>query len=90
VSVKVNIHPFLQHLTDNLEVVEVEGNSVGKCLETLIARYPGTGEWLLEKDGGINNLVEIYVNMESSYPDELAKPVKDGDELQIIIMITGG
>jgi molybdopterin converting factor small subunit len=34
--------------------------------------------------------VEIYVNMESSYPEELAKPVKDGDELYIVIIISGG
>jgi len=35
-------------------------------------------------------VIEIYVNAESSYPDELTKPVNDGDELQIVIMIVGG
>jgi len=90
VSVKVNIHPFFSHLTDNKDVVEVEGSTVGQCLEGVIAQYPDTREWLLSKEGKISNNVEIYVNAESSYPDELAMPVKDGDELQVVIMVTGG
>ena len=89
-SVKVNIHPFLLHLTNQQDSVQAEGNNVGEVLNYLVEKYPGLREWLFEKDGKINNLVEIYVNMESSYPEELTKPVKEGDELQIIIIITGG
>jgi len=36
------------------------------------------------------NYVEIYVNLESSYPEELAKPVRDGDELHTVLIIAGG
>jgi hypothetical protein len=36
------------------------------------------------------NYVDIYVNQDSSYPEELAKPVKDGDRLSIALMIAGG
>ena len=89
-SVKINIHPFLSQHTNNQDVVEVNGNTVGQCLEQLIGQYPELRKWLFEKDGKLNRLVEIYVNAESSYPEELAKPVKDGDELYIIIIISGG
>ena len=89
-SVKINIHPFLFHLTNDQEVVEVNGNTVGQCLEQLVARFPELGKWLFRKDGKLNNLVDIYVNQESAYPEELAKPVKDGDELHIIVIISGG
>ena len=89
-SVKVNIHPFLTQHTNDQDVVEVNGNTVGQCLEQLIGRYPELRKWLFEKDGRLNRLVEIYVNAESSYPEELAKPVKDGDGLYIIIIISGG
>ncbi|MBE9522435.1 MAG: ThiS family protein, partial [Proteobacteria bacterium] len=34
--------------------------------------------------------VDIYVNLESSYPEELAKPVMDGDKLSVTLMIAGG
>jgi molybdopterin converting factor small subunit len=90
VSVKINIHPFLSQHTNNQDVVEVNGSTVGQCLQQLVARFPELRQWLFEKNGKLNRLVEIYVNMESSYPEELAKPVKDGDELHIIIIISGG
>jgi len=90
VSIKINIHPFLSQHTNDQDVVEVNGSTVGQCLEQLVARFPELRQWLFEKDSKLNRLVEIYVNMESSYPEELAKPVKDGDELHIIVIISGG
>jgi len=90
VSVKINIHPFLSQHTNDQDVVEVNGSTVGQCFEQLVARFPELRKWLFEKDGKLNRLVEIYVNAESSYPEELAKPVKDGDDLYIIIIISGG
>ena len=42
------------------------------------------------KDGGLNNFIDIYVNMESAYPEELTKTVKDGDEIHIITAVAGG
>lgn len=89
-SVKINIHPFLTQHTNDQDVVEVNGSTVGQCLEQLVGQYPELRKWLFEKDGKLNRLVEIYVNGESSYPEELAKPVKDGDELHIVIIISGG
>ena len=89
-SVKIKIHPFLSQHTNNQDMVEVNGRTVGQCLEQLVDQFPELKPWLFEKNGKLNRLVEIYVNMESSYPEELAKPVKDGDELHIIIIISGG
>jgi hypothetical protein len=45
---------------------------------------------LFDKKGKLLSYVDIYVNLESSYPEELAKPVKAGDELSITLMIAGG
>ena len=89
-SVKINIHPALSYLTNNQDVVEVSGKTVGQCLEQLVTRYPELKGWLFGKNGKLSNVVEIYVNLKSSYPEELAKPVKDGDELSIILVISGG
>jgi len=90
VSVKINIHPFFSHLINDQAVVEVNGNTVGQCLERLVAQFPEVRNWLFEKDGKVNRLVDIYVNGESAYPEELAKPVKDGDELHTVVIIAGG
>ena len=71
-------------------MVEVSGSTVGECLNRLVDQFPGVKESLFAKDGKLNHIVEIYVNLESSYPEELAKPVKDGDELHLVIIIVGG
>jgi hypothetical protein len=44
----------------------------------------------VNKAGKLNDLWDIYVNSSSSYPEELALPVHDGDELNIIALIQGG
>lgn len=89
-SVKINIHPFFSHLTNDQTVVEVNGNTVGQCLEQLVAQFPQLRKRLFEKDGSVSRLVDIYVNGESAYPEELAKPVKDGDEIHTEVIISGG
>ncbi len=89
-SVKVNIHKTHRMYTDGLEAVEVKGGTVGDCLKDLVQRYPGMREGLFDKKGKLLNVVEVYVNNESAYPEELARAVKDGDEIQLILMLSGG
>ncbi len=89
-SVKINIHPTLHSFTDNQDVVQVNWSTVGQCLEQLVARFPHVRERLFDKDGKLLSHVDVYVNGESAYPEEMAKPIKDGDELHIILMIAGG
>ncbi len=89
-GVKINIHKTHRDLADGLDIVEVEGQNVGDCLSQLIGQFPGFQEVLFAKSGKLQNWIEIYVNMESAYPEELAKPVKDGDEIHITIMLSGG
>jgi len=73
-----------------LDTVEVEGNNVGDCLEDLIRQFPDMRNALFDKKGKLLNAVEIYINQKSAYPDELAKPVKDGDDIHITLMLAGG
>ena len=35
-------------------------------------------------------IVELYLNHDSAHPNELVKPVKDDDEIHLIIMLAGG
>ena len=89
-GVKVNIHKTQRNFTNGLDVVEVEGKTVGDCLDNLVKQFPAVKEGLFDKKGKLLNWVEIYVNMESAFPEELAKPVKDGDEIYLTIMLAGG
>jgi len=89
-SVTVHIHKTHRQHTNGLSKVEVEGRTVGRCLDHLVTQYPALKDVLFEKREKLRNNLEIYVNLESAYPDELAKPVQDGDEIHITVMLAGG
>ncbi len=89
-SITVNIHQALRHLINNQATAEVSGTTVGECLADLVRRFPGIEPKLFNKKGKLLNYIDIYVNLESSYPEELAKPVMDGDKLSVTLMIAGG
>jgi len=89
-AVKVHIHTTHRQYTNGLEVVEVKGNNVGDCLNHLVQQFPGTEKALFAKKDKLHNIVEIYVNHATAYPNELVKPVKDGDEIHLVVMLAGG
>lgn len=89
-SITVNIHQALRQITNNQATVEVAGTTVGECLADLVQQFPDVKGKLFGKNGKLLNYIDIYVNAESSYPEELAKPVKDGDKLSITLMLAGG
>ena len=89
-SIKIDIPSYLQPFTNNMEVVEVNGSTVGGCLNHLVKQFPGIEKMLFAKNGKLHSYVGIYVNGEDAYPEELAKPVKDGDEVYILYIIGGG
>ncbi len=89
-SIKINISPVLYQYTNNERVAEVNGSTVGECLNDLVRQFPNIKQWLFDKNGKLYSYFDIYVNGKSAYPEELAKPVKDGDELHLIFLISGG
>jgi molybdopterin converting factor small subunit len=89
-SIKVKLHPFLRSLAGGQEMVEVTGHATGECLEDLENRFPGIKQQVLNKRGQLRNHCEILVNSGSTYPNELTTPVKDGDQIDIVIFAAGG
>ena len=88
--VNVHIHTTHRQFTNGLKAVSLEGGTVGECLDQLIHQYPGMEKALFAKKGQLLKNVEIYLNQESAYPDELVKPVKDGDQIHLVVMLAGG
>jgi molybdopterin converting factor small subunit len=72
------------------DVVEVRGTTVGECLNQVVKRFPTMKKQLFTPTGKLFDNVLISVNGTSAYPEQLAKPVKEGDELKIVFMISGG
>ena len=90
VAVKVNLHVTLRQFTNGQEMIEVDGKTVGECLKNVVKKYPAMESSIFGKNGKLSNIVEIYVNLQSAYPNELAKQVKDGDEIHVTMMLAGG
>ncbi|MFC2069706.1 MoaD/ThiS family protein [Chloroflexota bacterium] len=90
-SIRVDIfYARLKQLIDNPDLVEVDGSTVGECLNDLVRQYPGTERWLFNKQGQLLRNLYVYINAESNYKAELAAPVKEGDKLIIASLIAGG
>jgi MoaD family protein len=88
--IKIKIPLYMRSFTNDREVAEVNGSTVGECLNHLVKQFPGMKKQLFSKTGNLFENIIISVNGESAYPEQLAKPVKDGDELNIIFIIGGG
>ena len=90
-SKKVRIPTPLRKLTNNEELVEVSGSTVGDIIAELQTRYPGFQERLLDEKGQIRRFVNIYVNEEDvRFLDNQSTALKEGDEVSIIPAIAGG
>ncbi|MFH1032234.1 MAG: MoaD/ThiS family protein [Chloroflexota bacterium] len=89
-SVSIEIPSYLQPYANGKEILEAEGGTVGECLEDIVRQFPGIEKMLFDSDGNIYGYVGIYVNGEDAYPEELLKPVKDGDKIQVLYIIGGG
>jgi molybdopterin converting factor small subunit len=90
VSIKINIPQFLWHFTGDAKVADVGSRTVGECLSDLIKQFPQLKTQLFTRKGKLHKYLDVYINGQSAYPEELAKPVNDGDELHIIKVIVGG
>ncbi len=88
--VKVHIHSTHRRFTNGQEVVSVEGRTIGECLNHLVQQFPGMEKAIFAKKDTLLNTIEVYHNHTSAHPNELVKPVQDGDEIHLIVMLAGG
>ena len=89
-SVRVQIPTPLRPHTQDQATVEAAGATVQAVLADLGTKYPALTQRLFT-DGKLKQFVNLYVNNEDvRYLDNLATPVKDGDELAIIPAVAGG
>ena len=63
---------------------------MGECLDDLVRRYPGADKLLFDARGALLKPVYVFVNAESMYKADLAKPVSEKDELIVAVLATGG
>ena len=89
-NITFKIPLFLTQLTNDVKAVNVSGNTVGECLDDFVKQFPHTQKLLFDKDGKLFGYIDIFVNGVSTFPEELAKPVNDGDTILMLYLINGG
>lgn len=87
-SVKIKVSQVLRQFTKNRDTVEVNGGTVGECLDDLIRQFPDTKKWLFDKDGRL--LALMLISGETIHQKELDRPVAGGDELHLVLIFGGG
>ncbi len=88
---KVRIPTPLRKLTNNEELVEVQGSTMGEVFKELQTRFPGIQERLLDESGAVRRFVNVYVNEEDiRFLQNQDTPINPGDEISIIPAIAGG
>ena len=89
-SVRVKLHPILKQLAGGQEALEVTCRTTGECLENLESRFPDIKKMIRDDRGRLRRYCQISVNSRPTYPDELTTTVKDGDQVEIDVLVAGG
>ncbi|MBE0480488.1 MAG: MoaD/ThiS family protein [Dehalococcoidia bacterium] len=89
-AVKVKLSPILAAATGRQELIEVPARSPVDCLHDLRARFPRLKRWLFDRHGNMRPQLWLFVNGQRVHVDDLNTPLKDGDELLIMLAISGG
>jgi molybdopterin synthase sulfur carrier subunit len=89
--VKVRIPTPLRTLTNGVDIVELQGGTVGGVLNELSGKFAGMDKRLFKQPGELNRFVNVYVNDEDiRFLENLETPIKDGDDVSIVPAIAGG
>jgi molybdopterin synthase sulfur carrier subunit len=88
--IKVHLYSSLRKYADNREIVEVDGTTVRECLEDLIRQYPSISPVLFDEAGNPMEKVFVSINLESAYREKMTAPVKENDDLYLILIVAGG
>ena len=86
----VIVPPPYRGPTGGADRIEVEGATVGECIEAVGARYPGFREQVLDAGGATHRFVNLFVNGEEIDRGALDTRVAEGDHVEILAAIAGG
>ena len=83
-----NILPLILVILDGWGLAKPnKGNAIALAktptMDGLMKKYPGVKKMLVDDRGKLHSYVGIYINSQDAFPDELTKPIKDGDELTL-------
>lgn len=88
-SIKISVSQALSEGSPT-RLAEVDGKTVGECLDQLFIKHPEMKRWLFDESGNLKEYIDIFINKQNAFPMPLAKFVVDGDEIYLMSLIGGG
>ncbi len=82
-SVKLFLPASLSYLAKGKDLFEVDGKTVGECLDQLVSLVPVMKNVLFYDSGRLQPTIKVLIDQESTDAEVLAKELEDGDEIQI-------
>ena len=90
-SVPVRIPTPLRKLTQNQEIVQIEGATIRDLINNLEQSYPGLKERICDDQNNIRRFVNVFVNDEDiRFLQDAETAVNPGDEVSIFPAVAGG
>jgi molybdopterin synthase sulfur carrier subunit len=90
-AVEIKLPTVHRAAADGQPSVSVDGATVGDVFSTLVEKYPGLRDNLLDASGGMHKFVIVYKNDDDiRYLDGLDTKLADGDVLTILPAVAGG
>jgi molybdopterin synthase sulfur carrier subunit len=87
---KVLIPPPYRGPTEGTGEIEVQGRTVGDCLEAVEQKFPGFLAQVLDDGGNVHRFVRLFRNGDQLETEPLAQALDPADELEILAAIAGG
>jgi molybdopterin synthase sulfur carrier subunit len=87
---RVLLHPYFDNIVKGEQTLEANGETIMQVVEDIDKKYPGFKAEVIDGTGKFYGFLEIFLNEEALFPYETGKRVKDGDEIDIVIMAGGG
>ena len=89
--VKIHIPTPLRPFTEKLDVVEIDGGTIGELLANLTGRFSGLKQHLFNDEGKLRSFVNVYVNDDDvRFADGLSTATPDGSTVSVIPAVAGG
>ena len=89
-NVQIELPRIFGKYTNKNVDIKVEGNTIQECIDDMVRQYPDIKKVLINSEGHLGHSYDIFVNGECFYPLDLNMPVKDGDKLNLVLLIYGG
>ena len=89
--VEVKLPTMLRVHADGQATVAIEGETMGAVFNSLVEKYPGLRDNLLDASGGLHKFVNVYKDDDDiRYLEGLDTKVADGDVVSILPAVAGG